>query len=928
MHKIVITTHLNADFDSIASVLAATKLYPKAVVVFPGSQEKGVRNFMDVSGKDLLPILTLKELDMAQVETLVVVDTRQKDRIGRLASLLEKPYLKVHCYDHHPQSNSDIHADLLFFRETGANTTMMVELLQGKNILLTPVEATLLALGIYEDTGSFSFPSTKPADFRAAAWLLENHADIKLVESYLAHRLNEQQVELLDELLKGSTIHYLNGIEFYLGSVSSNDYVEDFSLIVHEFMEIRQSSVFFALVRMPDASLIVARSKDVRVDVAAILRELGGGGHQSAASATVHDMTLNELEGRLFSAIQRYVGAEPLAKDFMSYPVLFCSPDTTIQQAHDDLSKYGISILPILQNNQVVGLISRRTIEKAISHGLSREPVSEYMTPDFATVTLDSTLSELKNIIVTKRQRFVPVVEHGELKGVITRTDLLQILSADTLPALKNALPFDASPESLNVLEQRRFVTALIRERCPMSVQVLLKTAGEVAAELGFCAYVAGGFVRDLLLNKPNMDVDIVIEGDGLKFVERFGAFTGAKVRSHSKFQTAVLIFPQGFLAQNIQNQNSNDAQPEYPDDAHIVPDTPDARNSKKQLEKNIQKVDVATARWEYYEYPAALPSIALSSIKLDLFRRDFSINAMAIKLAPAEFGLLIDFFSGQRDMKDKMVRVLHSLSIVDDPTRAFRAVRFESRYGFKIEKNTLKLIKNALKLGVFSELSGQRLLTELKALLSEADPRNAIKRASELNLLSVIHPKLFLTHVKERLLARAYEALAWYSLLYLEPMPARWVVYLLVLCEGFRPDHYQELTNRLGIVGRYLSCFTVKLKEEKHALAKLHLHGSLLPSEIYSLLAPLPIENLLHMLTVSRSESVKRIISRFITELRYIKPETTGKDLKSIGIEPGVIYKKILERLLIARLDGEVANKTDEMWLIRRDFFNNLLIS
>ncbi len=900
----IITTHLNADFDSIASVLAATKLYPDAKVVLPGSQEKGVRNFLKDHGSDLFSVTNLREIDLNQVGCLVIVDTRQKDRIGRLSVLLERPDVKIHCYDHHPQSNADIRTDMFFFRETGANTTMMTGLLREKNINITPLEATLLTLGIYEDTGSFSFPSTKPADFQAAAWLLENQADLRLVASSLLHRLNEVQVELLDKLLKSTIPYYVNGIEFNIGLVSSNEYIDDFSLIVHEFMEIKQCNVFFAVAQMPDALLVIARSRNDRVDVASILQELGGGGHQSAASATVHNMTLNELESRLFSAIEKHIGTEPAARDFMSYPVLSCSPETTIQQAHDDLSKYGISVLPVTLESKVIGLISRRTIEKAISHGLSHEPVSEYMTPDFETVEPESRLSDLKNIIISKRQRFVPVVAHGALKGVITRTDLLQILSGDVPQGswTNSAVSGAVLAESASSFEQRRFITALIRERCPDFVQILLKKAGEVASELGFTAYVAGGFVRDLLLNKPNMDIDFVIEGDGLKFAEKFGFLTGAKVRSHSKFQTAVLIFPEGFPVD-------------------------ETRGEKKKIHKKlsyaaIKKVDVATARWEYYEYPAALPNVALSSIKLDLFRRDFSINAMAIKLSPAEFGLLIDFFGGQRDMKDKMIRILHSLSIVDDPTRAFRAIRFENRYGFKIEKNTIKLIKNALKLQLFNELSGSRLLTEIKLLLSEPDPRQALRSASELDLLSAVHPRLFIDPTREMLLAKTYEALAWYGLLYLEPAPEKWIVFLLALCEGFRPEHYQELTRRLDIVGYPLACLTSKLKEEKQALAKLHLHGRLLPSEIYSLLTPLPIENLLHMLVVARTEHVRKTISRFITELKGIRPETTGKDLKSIGLEPGAVYKKILARLLKARLDGEVKNRTDEMWLIRREFF------
>ncbi|MCK4605623.1 MAG: CBS domain-containing protein, partial [Deltaproteobacteria bacterium] len=387
----------------------------------------------------------------------------------------------------------------------------------------------------------------------------------------------------------------------------------------------------------------------------------------------------------------------------------------------------------------------------AIYHGLSELPVREYMTTDFEVIYPEDTLAKVQELIVNRHQRFVPVVDKGKVEGVITRTDLLQILSGDAA----------RRPEALlSGKEQRKNVLSLLREKLPSNILDLLMNAGEVAESEGFHICVAGGFVRDLLLRKPNLDVDLVVEGDGIAFARAFANRFGARVRAHQKFGTAVVIFPDGF------------------------------------------KVDVATARWEYYKYPAAMPTVALSSTKLDLFRRDFTINTLAIKLNPKEFGLLIDFFGGQRDLKDRIIQVLHSLSFVEDPTRVFRAVRFEQRYGFRIGKQTLRLIRNAVRLDIFSRLSGKRLLTELILILKEPDPRSAIRRLAGLGLLKVIHQSIRLGPTEEGVLTRSYDVLAWYDLLFRPQRPRKWVVYLLALFEGLKFSEIQEVVDRLGIVG------------------------------------------------------------------------------------------------------------------------------
>jgi tRNA nucleotidyltransferase (CCA-adding enzyme) len=674
----------------------------------------------------------------------------------------------------------------------------------------------------------------------------------------------------LNDLLNTASTYTLAGIPVTLAKTSSPAYVEDFAVLAHELMDMEKLPVIFAIALMADQVLIVGRSRDERVDVGKVLKAIGGGGHPMAASATLKGLTLAEAEERLVTELHRQLGTEPKVKDIMSYPVLSVLPDTTLSQANDKLTRYGITVLPVVHEGKVLGLISRRTVEKAIYHGLSDLPVREYMTTDFEVIYPEDTLAKVQELIVNRRQRFVPVVDKGQVEGVITRTDLLQILSGDAA----------RRPEALlSGQEQRKNVLSLLREKIPSHILDLLKNAGDVAEAEGFHIYVAGGFVRDLLLREPNLDVDLVVEGDGIAFAKAFASRLGARVRAHQKFGTAVVIFPDGF------------------------------------------KVDVATARWEYYKYPAAMPTVALSSVKLDLFRRDFTINTLAIKLNPKEFGLLIDFFGGQRDLKDHIIQVLHSLSFVEDPTRVFRAVRFEQRYGFRIGKQTLRLIQNAVRLDIFSRLSGKRLLTELRLILEEPDPRSAIRRLASLGLLKVIHQGIRLGPTEEGVLTRSYDVLAWYDLLFRPRRPRRWVVYLLALLEGLKFREIHKVVDRLGLVGSKRNIFVEGRKVAIKALDLLSRRSFMKASEVYWLLKGLDLDLLLHILSITENEDARQAISRYITELQDVSPLLTGDDLRDMGLEPGPLFRTILHRLLEARLDGEVRYREDEIQLVKREF-------
>ena len=288
----VITTHINADFDAVASMLAAQKLYPGAVVVFPGSQEKNLRDFFVKSMAYLFNMADIKDIDFANIKRLVLVDTRQPHRIGKLAELLDREDIIIHSYDHHPTKANDVRGDLEVVRTTGATVTILTDIIKEKGIDISPDEATMMCLGISEDTGSFTFASTTVEDFRAAAFLLSNGANLNIVSNLISREINPEQVGLLNDMIQAATRYNITGIEVLVTSVTSDKYVPDFAFLVHKMVKMEDRDAIFAIARMENKIYVVARSRIAEVDAGSILENLGGGGHPYAAAVSYTHLTL------------------------------------------------------------------------------------------------------------------------------------------------------------------------------------------------------------------------------------------------------------------------------------------------------------------------------------------------------------------------------------------------------------------------------------------------------------------------------------------------------------------------------------------------------------------------------------------------------------------------------------------------------------
>lgn len=867
----VITSHKNADFDSLSSMVAAKKLYPDAIFAFPGSQEKTLRDFLIHSTLYIFDIARMKDIDYSAIDTLILVDTRQKSRIGEFARIVDLKKAKIHIYDHHPGTDDDIKGDLEYIRNIGATVSMLVLMIQEQGIAVSPEEATVMMLGIYEETGSFQFPSTTIDDFAAASFLLSKGANINIVSDMLVKELTPEQVFLLNDLINNASACNINGIDIVITEVSTEDYVGDLAVIVHKFRDMENINVIFALFLMEDRVYIIGRSRIAEVDVGHILSLFGGGGHKEAASSTIKDVTIIEAREKLMQLLKHNIKPLWRAKDIMFFPVKSVDAECPISEAKSIMVKYNTNALPVLSNGKVVGVITRQIVEKAAFHKLEDIPVKEYMSTDSLTVKPDDSLEKVKEIIIGNNQRFLPVAKEGELIGAITRTDLLRILEDEITKTVFGKLEFH------DMYAKRKNVKKLMEERLEKETLNKLTDIGNMADRMGYHAYLVGGFVRDLLLRNENYDIDIVIEGDGILFAEEMARVFYVKVRQHKEFSTAKIVYRDGF------------------------------------------KMDIATARLEYYKAPAALPTVEHSSLKLDLHRRDFTINTLAISLNKNTFGQLIDFFGAQRDIKEKTIRVLHSLSFVEDPTRVFRAIRFEHRFGFHIGKHTMSLIKNAVKMNFLARIRGKRIWTELTLILLEDMPERVLKGLQDLDLLKFIYPGLTFGKEKDKLFAQMHAVFKWYELLYRGKPCGRIEYYLLGLIDQMKDEDIIEFCKMTEMTETSKRRVLDNSNKTKETMLKFVFElNKMKKSAIYKQLEPLSPEAKLFIMAKTRSEEIKKLIFNYITYIDTFKPVLTGKDLKKMGIQEGPVYKEMLDTLKDAKIDMDLKTKDDEINFIR----------
>jgi tRNA nucleotidyltransferase (CCA-adding enzyme) len=871
----VILTHENADFDGISALLGAAKLYPDAIPVLPRHVNRNIRHFMTLYGADL-PMVDVKEMPRGRVTHVILVDTQSMVTIKGMGEDLEAQII-----DHHPLSR-ELKPGWRFSGETvGAVTTLLVERLIEQRYDITPIEATLFLMGIYEDTGSLSYPTTTPRDVRCAAWLLEQGASLDIANEFLHYPLTDDQKELYDLLCEQAENYTFAGQFVVVVAVPFPRYVEEVSVLAHRLRDRWEPAGLFLLVAFPSSGTddhqvqLIARSTSDAVDVGVIAAGLGGGGHSRASAALIRDLDLEKAKDRLLELLKEHVQSTIIVGQIMSFGVRTVDPTMTVAQAAELMQRYGHEGFPVLEAGRVVGILSRREIDRAMRLGLENAAIAMYMTKGEIQVRPDDALEALQQIMVEHGVGQVPVVSaDGEVLGIVTRTDLINVILS--------------VPNGANQRSRRQEIAQKLDEMIDHSKLSLLWRAADTAQELGYVLYIVGGFVRDLLLERPNFDIDLVVEGNAIGLAKKLARSFGGRVRTHARFGTAKWIL-----------------------DGH-------------------ESLDFVTARTEFYAHPTALPQVEQSSIKQDLHRRDFTINTLAIRLDRDHRGELLDFYGGEQDLRDGVIRVLHSLSFTEDPTRILRAVRLEQRLGFHIEPRTQELIADAL--GLLQRVTGERIRHEIFLLFQEQEPESGLVRLEELGVLRQIHPGLrcdgwlqskfrtlrevmpdwYEQSWRPSVVEEEHDALHGLSL----PTDNAHHMYLALLT-------YRLILAELDTLGTRLKLARDDV-DMLHAVAALRDEtarfqvGDMRPSEVYRLLEPYSGPTILITWVATDSQRVRAYLQDYWRDHRHVKPVLTGDDLKKMGFSPGPIFGQVLGALRDARLDGQIATKQEEEEMAR----------
>ncbi|MEG4251849.1 CBS domain-containing protein [Microcoleus sp. Pol10D4] len=1000
----LVLCHTTADFDALGAAVGLCVLRPGSRIVLTGGCHPTVRDFLALH-RDEYPLIERRSVNPQQIRSISIVDASGRDRLGKAAEWLDLPHLsEIAVFDHHLEAHSDIPATFTQIEAVGASTTLIVEKLknQAENSdtpsRLLPSEATVMALGIHVDTGSLTFEGATARDAIALAWLMEQGASLRVIAEYVEPGLSPQLQDLLREALNNLRSETLHGYSVAWVLLSTESYVPGLSSLASRLLDLTETDALLLgnvykfsenennrnIDRESPVSnrlTIIGRSRIEGTNLSELFKPFGGGGHARAASLATRDvdplLTLNQLADELKAQIPH----PPTARELMSSPVRSIRPETSVGEAHRILLRYGHSGLSVVDaDNRLAGIISRRDIDIALHHGFSHAPVKGYMSPQLKTIAPDTLLPEIESLMVTYDIGRLPVLENGQLVGIVTRTDVLRELHQQKARDRgSNAeLSYCVMPES---------VEQLLRSRISAELWQLLSITANIAQNRGWQLYIVGGAVRDLLLATDDTlaltDIDLVVDGkcgsdDSGAGVELASSlqklYPDSRLDVHGQFQTAALLWHKDSAFGSLW-------------------------------------VDIATARTEFYPYPAANPEVEASSIRQDLYRRDFTINALAVRLGAPRSGELLDFFCGLLDLESKQIRVLHANSFIEDPTRIYRAVRFAVRLGFEIEPQTEGYIRNALASGIYYRIQGEngrapaletRLKSELKYILQAPYWKVALQMLGDLQALRCIHPTLELdrelwrqlrlldrclngrrkkeegrrkkeegssatdsvTDVRKKEEGRRKKeegssatdsvtdsvtdvrkkeegSSATDSVTGVSPMSVGrrkkeegrdnsqfpipnfqfpisnsqfpiinipdWQMRLEVLIAYLAPEYRGKVAANLQLPADSIKRLEV-LEAGKNQLAE-NLPKCELPSQLVLLLRNYELPVLI-AIALQSPRSARRQIWEYLTKWANVEPPLNGNDLKALGYKPGPGFKRMLDDLLAARLDGDLGDR------------------
>lgn len=429
----IITTHRNADFDALASVMAVKILFPDAVPVLPKQVNPNVKAFLSIH-KDVFSTYTQEEVDLDLVNLLVVVDTNQWERLEGMEPLRARKDLEIQLWDHHP-IRGNIVTPWMTNDVIGATITLLLRRIKQERINLSPIQTTLFLLGIYEDTGNLTFSSTTAEDAYAAAYLLERKADLTVATSFLRPAYGEKQKEILFSMLQDAERLRVKGHTISVSHIDIDGHVESLAVVMRMYREILNVDAAVGVFsnKQRNTCMVIGRSHSDEIDIGLVMRGLGGGGHPGAGSAMVKKCHPDTVREKILTLIQGNKPASVQISDIMSFPVVTAQPGDSMEDVAFLLRKKGCTGVPVLENDELVGIISRRDFQKIKKTTQLKSPVKAYMSRKIITIAPGMSPTQAANLMVKYDVGRLPVVEDNRVIGIVTRSDTM-LYFYDQLP--------------------------------------------------------------------------------------------------------------------------------------------------------------------------------------------------------------------------------------------------------------------------------------------------------------------------------------------------------------------------------------------------------------------------------------------------------------------------------------------------------------
>jgi nanoRNase/pAp phosphatase (c-di-AMP/oligoRNAs hydrolase) len=423
---LIATTHKNTDFDGLASVIAATLLYPGCVGVVPKMTNRNVEQFLSTH-KTAFNLILPHEVPHDEVRKLIVVDTDQWQRLDRLEKLAGRHDLEIDLWDHHMMGSGDIRPSWSCKEPIGSTVTLLVREMRNRGMELTPLDSTVMLIGLYEDTGHLSYPSTTAEDARAAAYLLDNRADLNVAAFFLNPPYEETQKEILFEMMKETEKFTINGNSVGFNCIGLDKKVTDLAAIVSMYRTIVNVDALFVIFTNDNRNTIIGRSGSENIHIGQALAGLGGGGHAGAGSATVKtsEMSAREIKEQIVARLKADKTESIRISDIMSFPVISVPPSTPMRDVRNLMASKKIRGIMVMEDDRIQGIIVLWDLKRVKKEQHWDSPVKAFMARDIITIEPGAAPSIAARLMIENDVGYLPVVENDKVIGIVTRTDIL-----------------------------------------------------------------------------------------------------------------------------------------------------------------------------------------------------------------------------------------------------------------------------------------------------------------------------------------------------------------------------------------------------------------------------------------------------------------------------------------------------------------------